>query len=156
MRPQGDQLAEPRITLTEVHKRYRIYSQRYRSLKEIALKRRFGEWEDRWALRGVSFEVDRGETLGLIGPNGAGKSTTLKLMARIMVPDRGSVQVRGRVGALLELGAGFQPDYTGRENVFLNASLLGFSRSVIQERFDEIVAFAELEDHIDAPLRTYS
>jgi ABC-type polysaccharide/polyol phosphate transport system ATPase subunit len=146
----------PAIELRDVHKRYRVYRERYRSLKEIAIHRRLGEWEERWALRGVSLAVERGHTLGLIGPNGAGKSTALKLIARILVPDQGEVRVAGRVAALIELGAGFQLEYTGRENVYLNASLLGLSRREIDRRFEAIVDFAELRDHIDAPLRTYS
>jgi ABC-type polysaccharide/polyol phosphate transport system ATPase subunit len=144
------------IELRDVHKRYRVYRERYRSLKEIAIHRRLGEWEDRWALQGVTLDVEPGTTLGLIGNNGAGKSTALKLMARILSPDRGSVNVRGRLSGLIELGSGFQLEYTGRENVFLNASLLGMSRGEAERRFDDIVAFAELEDHIGAPLRTYS
>jgi ABC-2 type transport system ATP-binding protein len=144
------------VRLMDVHKRYRIYQQRYLTLKEVVLHRRFGEWEDRWALRGVSFDVPSGSVLGVIGPNGAGKSTALKLMAQILTPDRGRVEVKGRLSALLELGSGFQTEYTGRENVYLNGSLLGLSAREIKRRFDDIVAFAELEDHIDAPLRTYS
>jgi ABC-type polysaccharide/polyol phosphate transport system ATPase subunit len=146
----------PAIALEDVHKRYRIYRERYRSLKQLAIHRRLGVWEDRWALKGVSLEVPRGSTLGLIGPNGAGKSTTLKVMARILTPDKGRVHTNGRLSALIELGAGFQLEYTGRENIYLNASLLGLTRSEINRKFDAIVAFAELEDHIDAPLRTYS
>jgi ABC-type polysaccharide/polyol phosphate transport system ATPase subunit len=144
------------IELHDVHKRYRVYRERYRSFKEIVIHRRLGQWEDRWALQGLTLEVERGATVGLVGPNGAGKSTTLKLMARILSPDKGSVRVRGRASGLIELGAGFQPEYTGRENVYLNASLLGMKRAEVRKRFDDIVAFAELEDHIDAPLRTYS
>jgi ABC-type polysaccharide/polyol phosphate transport system ATPase subunit len=144
------------VVFEDVHKRYRVYQERYRSLKEIALHRRFGEWEDRWALRGVDLEVAHGETFGLIGPNGAGKSTALKLMARILQHDRGQVRVHGRLSGLLELAAGFQAEYTGRENVYLNASLLGLSRRDIDARFDRIVEFSELADHIDAPVRTYS
>jgi ABC-type polysaccharide/polyol phosphate transport system ATPase subunit len=139
-----------------VHKRYRVYRERYRSLKEALIHRRLGVWEERWALRGLTLEVERGTTLGLVGPNGAGKSTALKLMARILSPDRGTVSVRGRASGLIELGAGFQPEYTGRENVYLNASLLGLTRKEVRRRFDAIVAFSELEDQIDAPLRTYS
>ncbi len=142
--------------MRDVHKRYRIYRERYRSLKEVVINRRFGEWEDRWALRGLDLEVEPGTTLGLIGHNGAGKSTALKLMARVLSPDRGSVRVEGRLSGLLELGAGFQLEYTGRENVYLNASLLGMSKRDVDRRLDDIVGFAELEDHIDAPLRTYS
>ena len=144
------------IVFDDVHKRYRVYRERYRSVKEILIRRRLGVWEDHWALSGVSLEVEPGTTLGLIGPNGAGKSTALKLMARILSPDRGRVHVNGRLSALIELGAGFQLEYTGRENVYLNASLLGLRGTEISRKFDDIVAFAELEEYIDAPLRTYS
>src|ERR1700693_239217 len=144
------------LELVDVHKRYRVYHERYRSLKEIAMHRRFGEWEDRWALSGVNLDIVHGETFGLIGPNGAGKSTALKLMAGILGPDRGEVRVGGRLSGLLELAAGFQPEYTGRENVYLNASLLGLTRRDIDARFDRIVEFAELEQYMDAPVRTYS
>lgn len=139
-----------------VDKRYRLYRQRYRSLKEIAFKRRLGEWEDHWALRDVSFTVRKGSTFGLIGPNGAGKSTSLKMMAGILVPDAGEVLVHRRLAGLLELGAGFQPEYSGRENIFLNASLMGLSRRDIEARFDAIVAFSELHEYIEQPLLTYS
>jgi ABC-type polysaccharide/polyol phosphate transport system ATPase subunit len=149
-------VAEAAIELVGVHKRYRVYKERYRSLKEILFHRRFGEWEEHWALRDLDIQVPRSSTVGLIGSNGAGKSTTLKLMSRILVPDRGQVRVNGRVSGLLELGAGFQPEYTGRENVYLNASLLGLGRADIRARFDDIVGFAELEEYIDTPLRTYS
>jgi ABC-2 type transport system ATP-binding protein len=144
------------ILLDDVHKRYRVHHERYRSLREVLAHRRLRAYEDRWALHGVSLEVPGGSTLGLIGPNGAGKSTALKLMARILTPDRGRVRASGRLSALIELGAGFQQEYTGRENVYLNASLLGLTRAEINRRFDAIVAFAGLEDHIDASLRTYS
>ena len=144
------------IEMRDVHKRYRIYRERYRSLKEVVIHRRFGDWEDRWALRGIDLDVQPGVTLGLLGHNGAGKSTALKLMARVLSPDRGTVRLHGRLSGLLELGAGFQLEYTGRENVYLNASLLGMSKREVDRRFKDIVGFAELEDYIDAPLRTYS
>jgi ABC-type polysaccharide/polyol phosphate transport system ATPase subunit len=144
------------IQLQDVHKRYRIYRQRYQSVKEILVHRRLGEWQDHWALRGVSLEVHPGTTLGLIGPNGAGKSTTLKIMARILTPDRGNVRISRRVSGLLELGAGFQLEYTGRENIYLNASLLGLTRREIDRRYDSIVDFSELGAAIQDPLRTYS
>lgn len=144
------------IRLQDVHKRYRVYHRRNQSLKDVVLQRRLGSWEDRWALQGVSLEVPAGKTFGLIGSNGAGKSTMLKLMARVLTPDRGTVWTSGRMGSLIELGAGFHPDSTGRENVYLNASLLGLSRREIRRRFDAIVEFAELGERIDAPLRTYS
>ncbi len=115
-----------------------------------------GRAEDVWALRDVSFSVEPGSALGLVGRNGSGKSTLLRIIAAIIKPTSGRVDVDGRIGTLLELGAGFHPDFTGRENVFLNGSILGLKRSYIRERFDEIVGFAELEDFIDVPVRTYS
>ena len=109
-----------------------------------------------WALRDVSFSLEAGRSLGLLGPNGAGKSTILKLLAGITEPTSGEVSSRGRLAALIELGAGFHPDLTGRENVFLNATLLGLRRQEVLARFDEIVAFAELERFIDTPIKRYS
>lgn len=109
-----------------------------------------------WALNGVSFEVKPGEPLGIIGPNGSGKSTVLKLLSRILRPDGGRIMVKGRVGALIELAAGFHPDLTGRENVFLNASILGMNRNEIAKKYDEIVDFAELHEFMDTPVKWYS
>ena len=146
----------PAVQFEGVHKRYRVYRERYRSLKEVLFHRRFGEWEDRWVLRDVDLEIEEGATFGLIGPNGAGKSTALKMISRILVPDRGRVISHGKVAGLLELGAGFQPEYTGRENIYLNASLLGLNRRQVEERYDAIVEFSELGDHIEDQLRTYS
>src|SRR5205807_3930309 len=111
---------------------------------------------DVWALRDVSFSVDPGNAIGLVGRNGSGKTTLLRLLSGIFKPTSGRVSVGGRVGSLLELGAGFHPDFTGRENVYLNGSIHGLSRSRIRESMDEIVAFAELERFIDLPVRTYS
>ncbi len=117
-----------------------------------------GELEDRefWALHDVSFEVHPGEAFGIIGDNGAGKSTMLKLLAGIMKPTTGRIQVRGRLSALIEVSAGFHPDLTGRENVFLNGTILGLKRQEIRDRFDEIVAFSGLEQFIDTPVKRYS
>lgn len=109
-----------------------------------------------WALKDVSFEVRPGEALGIIGPNGSGKSTTLKLLSRILRPNGGRIIVKGRVGALIELGSGFHPDLTGRENVFLNASILGMSKEEIEKKYDEIVDFAELHEFMDMPVKWYS
>ena len=109
-----------------------------------------------WALKDVSFEVKHGEALGIIGSNGAGKSTTLKLLSRILRPNQGSIRVIGRLSALIEVGAGFHPDLTGRENIYLNAAILGMNRSQVDQRFDEIVAFSGLEDFIDTPVKRYS
>jgi homopolymeric O-antigen transport system ATP-binding protein len=111
---------------------------------------------DFWALSDVSFDVHRGEVVSLIGRNGAGKSTLLKILSRIVEPTRGRAELYGRIGSLLEVGTGFHPELSGRENVYLNAAILGMRRSDIGRRFDEIVAFAELAEFIDNPLRTYS
>jgi len=134
--------------------------ERARSFQELALNllhgRGNGRREDFWALQDVSFEIAPGETVGLIGPNGAGKSTVLKLISRILEPTSGRIEVHGRIGALLELGAGFHPELTGRENIYLNGSILGMSRTEIRRKLDDIVAFAELERFIDVPVKHYS
>ena len=144
------------IVFDDVHKQYRVYHQRSRSLKDLFLRRQLHDFVARPALAGVSFEVARGASVGLLGPNGAGKSTALKLVARVLEPDRGRVVASGRLGSLIELGAGFHPESTGRENIFLNASLLGVSDRDIRSRLDQVVEFAGLESVIDQPLRTYS
>jgi ABC-2 type transport system ATP-binding protein len=122
----------------------------------VLVRRSLGEWQELWALRDVTFSVRAGETLGIIGENGSGKSTTLKLLAGILAPDRGSVEIAGRVSSLLELGAGFQGEYTGRENIYLYGVLLGLRRHQIEERFDDIVAFSELGSMIEYPVKNYS
>ncbi len=109
-----------------------------------------------WALRDISFEIGRGEVVGIIGHNGAGKSTMLKLLSRITAPTEGRIRLRGSVGSLLEVGTGFHPELTGRENIFLNGAMLGMSRSQVSEKFDEIVAFAEVEKFLDTPVKRYS
>lgn len=109
-----------------------------------------------WALKGVSFDVPRGQILGIIGPNGAGKSTLLKILSRITEPTEGRAEIRGRVGSLLEVGTGFHPELTGRENIYLNGTLLGMRKGEIARKFDEIIAFAEIEQFIDTPVKRYS
>jgi len=109
-----------------------------------------------WALQDVSFQVGQGESLGIIGPNGSGKSTTLKLLSGILQPDKGRLKVKGRLGALIELGAGFHPDLTGRENIYLNGTILGMNRREIDSKFEEIVEFSELKDFLDTPVKRYS
>src|SRR5438105_11584117 len=119
-------------------------------------QRRRSTSETFWALRNVSFDVKRGEVLGIIGSNGAGKSTLLKILNRITEPSIGGVDIYGRVGALLEVGTGFHPELTGRENIFLNGAILGMTRAEIKRKFDEIVAFAEVERFLDTPVKRYS
>ncbi|MEN4010845.1 MAG: ABC transporter ATP-binding protein [Chloroflexota bacterium] len=148
----------PVVDLQDVTVRYRVPRERFRTFKEFAIRRVQGraQFEDLLALDGVSLQVRRGEVFGLIGANGAGKTTLLRLVARVMRPTRGRVIVRGRVAPLLAMGAGFHAELTGRENVFLNGTLLGYTRWQIEERMEWIVDFAELREFIDAPLRTYS
>ena len=144
------------IVVENASRRFRVYPHEARTLKELVVARRRARGTDVWALRGVSFRVEPGHAVGLVGRNGSGKTTLLKLISGIIKPTDGRVSVDGRIGSLLELGAGFHPDFTGRENVFLNGSILGLSRRQVREHLDEIVAFAELERFIDLPVRTYS
>src|SRR4029078_1367510 len=112
--------------------------------------------EDFWALKGVSFEVKQGEVVGIIGRNGAGKSTLLKILSRITEPTEGRITLRGRVASLLEVGTGFHPELTGRENIYLNGAILGMTKAEIRAKFDEIVAFAEVSKFLDTPVKRYS
>jgi ABC-type polysaccharide/polyol phosphate transport system ATPase subunit len=144
------------ISADGVSRRFRVHARETRTLKDLVISRGRTGGEDVWALRDVSAEIKPGEAVGLIGRNGSGKSTLLRVLAGIIKPTTGTVEVEGRIGSLLELGAGFHPDFTGRENVFLNGSIQGLRRTEIRERFDEIVAFAEIEHAIDRPVRTYS
>jgi ABC-2 type transport system ATP-binding protein len=144
------------IVAEDLSRRFRVYPKRHVTLKEAIVRRRHLRPTDIWALRDVSFTVEPGEAVGLVGRNGSGKTTLLRLIAGIFGPTGGSISVAGDVGALLGIGAGFHPDFTGRENVYLNGAIHGLSRSYVRERMDEIVNFAELERFIDLPVRTYS
>ena len=146
------------VHVTDVSIRYVLPSERVSSFKEYTIRRlqRKIRTRELWALKDVSLQVAPGEIMGIVGRNGAGKSTLLRVIARILRPTKGRVRIRGKVAPLLEFGAGFHPELSGRENVFLNGAILGFSRSEIEERFEKIVDFAELWEFIDAPLRTYS
>ena len=144
------------VSIKNVTKRYRIHYEKNPSLKETIIHLRRTKFIEFLALNDVSFDVRCGETLGIIGPNGSGKSTMLKLISRILKPTKGEVIVNGTISALLELGAGFHPDLTGRENIFINAAILGMKRKDVEKKFSEIVAFSELEKFIDMPVKNYS
>jgi ABC-type polysaccharide/polyol phosphate transport system ATPase subunit len=144
------------IRVDEVSRRFRVYPKDTRTLKELIVTRGRGRGEDVWALSGVSLEAQPGEAVGLVGRNGSGKTTLLKLIAGIIKPTRGSVTVGGRVASLLELGAGFHPEFTGRDNVYLNGALYGLRRAQIRELMEEIVDFAGIGHYVDLPVRTYS
>ncbi len=144
------------VEFQAVSKSYAIYDQPGDRLKELLTFQRVKAHKDFWALHDVSFEVRRGETFCIVGENGSGKSTLLQIVAGILQPSSGTAAVHGRVAALLELGAGFNPEFSGRDNVYLNGAILGFNRRQIDERFDEIASFAEIGDFLDQPVKTYS
>ena len=144
------------IEVKDVKKKFKVYLDKGSQLKERILFQSRNKYEDRWVLNGVSFKVKKGEAIGLIGHNGCGKSTTLKLLTKIMYPNSGSVELKGRVSSLIELGAGFHPDMSGRENIYTNASIFGLSRKEIDKRMDDIIQFSEMAEFLDNPVRTYS
>lgn len=165
-------MPEPIISVENLGKCYRIHHEsreRYTALRDVIARKVKGLFktenrkprtanseEDFWALKDVSFEVKQGEVVGIIGRNGAGKSTLLKILSRITEPTKGRITLRGRVASLLEVGTGFHPELTGRENIFLNGAILGMTRTEIKGKFDEIVAFAEVERFLDTPVKHYS
>ncbi len=144
------------IKVKDVHKKFKVFFDKGQSFKERILFKNRNRYEDRWVLRGINLEVEKGEAVGLIGHNGCGKSTLLKLLSRIMYPDSGSIEIKGRVSSLIELGAGFHPDMSGRENIYTNAAIFGLTKKEIDRRLKRIIAFSELEEFIDNPVRTYS
>ena len=144
------------IDVNNITKSFKVFLDKGSQLKERLLFRKRSRYEERKVLRGISFSVKKGEAIGLIGHNGCGKSTTLKLLTRIMYPDSGSIKMQGRVSSLIELGAGFHPDMSGRENIYTNAAIFGLNKKEIDSRIQSIIDFSELKDFIDNPVRTYS
>ena len=144
------------IDVREVKKKFRVYRDRGNTLRDRFLTVGRRKYEEHQVLNGITFQVRKGEAVGLIGENGCGKSTTLKMLTKILYPDAGTITMRGRVSALIELGAGFHPDMTGRENIYTNAAIFGLKRKEIENRLQDIIDFSELGDYIDNPVRTYS
>lgn len=157
-KPAGDLLmsSEAAIVVSDVSKCFEMYDKPRDRLRQFFASQGKKHYREFWALKNVSFEVARGETIGILGRNGSGKSTLLQIIASTLAPSSGDVQVNGLLAALLELGSGFNPDFTGRENVYLNGAVLGFTRAQMTQRFAEIEAFADIGEHIDQPVRTYS
>jgi ABC-2 type transport system ATP-binding protein len=144
------------VTVENVWKYFRLYQEKNQYLKSTLLRGRRARYDEFWALKGVDFEIPYGSTFGIIGPNGSGKSTLLKCLAGILSPDKGNVACNGRMAALLELGAGFHPDLSGRENIYLNGAILGMTRSEIDRKLEEIIDFSGLEKFVDTPVKNYS
>lgn len=144
------------IEVKNVTKRFKLYSDKPNTLKERIVRGWKNKIEERTVLKDISLTINKGETVALIGVNGSGKSTLLKLMTKIIYPNKGTVKTYGKLTSLLELGAGFHPDFTGRENIYFNASIFGLTKKEIDERLDDIINFSELGELIDSPVRTYS
>ena len=149
-------MARAAVTVSDLSKRFRIYKSRHQSLKGALLNRGRGTYEDFWALRDISFEIPEGRTFGLLGHNGSGKSTLLKCIAKILTPDSGTITSSGRMAAMLEVGSGFHPELSGRENIYLNGEILGMRRREIDAKFDDIVDFSGVGEFIDQPVKNYS
>ena len=144
------------ISIVDMYKYFKIYYDKANTLKERVLFFNRNRHDKKRVFEGINLEIKKGETVALIGVNGCGKSTLLKLISRIIYPNSGEITVKGKVASLIELGAGFHPDFTGRENIFFNASIFGLSHKEIKERLDKIIEFSELGEAIDTPIRTYS
>lgn len=144
------------IKVENVTKNFKLYSDKPNTLKERLVRGRKNKTEIHTVLKNINIEIKSGETVALIGINGSGKSTLLKLMTKIIYPNKGTVKTNGKLTSLLELGAGFHPDFTGRENIYFNASIFGLTKKEIDKRIDSIIEFSELGDFIDSPIRTYS
>ena len=147
------------IVVDNVSMRFNLASERVDSLKDLLIKKikfQSVSFDELWALRNISFSVDKGESCALIGANGSGKSTMLKIISGILTPTKGSVEVNGSIAPLIELGAGFDYELTGRENIFLNGAILGYNKKLMLEKYDEIIDFSELRNFIDVPVKNYS
>ena len=144
------------IVAKNVYKNFKLYSDKPNTLKERLVRGWKNKTEVRTVLKNINLEIKKGETVALIGVNGSGKSTLLKLMTKIIYPNKGTIETNGKLTSLLELGADFHPDFTGRENIYFNASIFGLSKNEIDRRIEDIIAFSELGDFIDSPIRTYS
>ncbi len=144
------------ISVNHMSKDFIIYGDKANTLKERIIRFNKNNKEVRNVLKNIDFDIRKGESVALIGVNGSGKSTLLKLITRIIYPNKGTIKVNGKVSSLLELGAGFHPDFSGRENIYFNASIFGLTRKEIDDRLNKIIEFSELEDFIDTPIRTYS
>ena len=144
------------IEIKDLYKNFTIYYDKANTLKERLIRLGKGKKEKREILKGINLEIKKGEVVGLIGVNGSGKSTLLKLMTKIIYPTKGTVETQGKLTSLLELGAGFHPDFSGRENIYFNASIFGLTRKEIDNRLEQIIEFSELGNFIDNPVRTYS
>jgi ABC-type polysaccharide/polyol phosphate transport system ATPase subunit len=144
------------IEVKNVKKSFKIFADKSQTLKGLLTNIKRAKFERREVIKGISFQVKKGEVIGIIGKNGCGKSTTIKMLSKLLKPSEGEIKIKGRVSSLIELGAGFHPDMTGRENIYVNASIFGYSNKEIDAKIDEIIKFSELEDFIDSPVRTYS
>lgn len=147
---------ETAISVKNVYKNFNVYMDRANTVKEKLLFLSRNRREKREVLKGINLDIKKGEAVALIGTNGSGKSTLLKLMTKILYPNKGMIETNGKLTSLLELGAGFHPDFSGRENIYFNASIFGLTKKEIDERLEEIIEFSELENYIDNPVRTYS
>lgn len=144
------------IEVKDLYKNFTIYYDKANTIKERLIRFGKGKKEEREILKGINLEIKKGDVVGLIGINGSGKSTLLKLMTKIIYPTKGTVETQGKLTSLLELGAGFHPDFSGRENIYFNASIFGLTKKEIDKRLDQIIEFSELSSFIDNPVRTYS